>query len=178
MRLALAALLLVACAEPGFMPTRPAFSRADVPITVCPAGYVAEGDEGARKMVGWATGTINERLGFALFKMVSATSDQCDVTAIVGAPSEAGWRDPGGDATFDSHRTTNPRCVITTSNTGTDEILGYVLEHELGHCAGLDHDDWDGSIMRRVQFPTPDGSWPPWVDDWDRALLRQTYRPQ
>ncbi len=182
-------LLLVGCAEPGFMLTRPHFAALDVPISVCPSDYVlGRADEGARKMTAWAIGTSNERLGFALFKMMDAAQTDCDVTVVIGTPVDVGpafdvqthaddAARAGGDARFDPATLTGTRCAITTSNTGSDEILGYVLEHELGHCAGLDHDDWDGSIMRRVQRRTEDAEWPPWIDDWDRALLRRTYRP-
>jgi len=177
-RSVLLALLLTACAEPGFMPTRPHWEVREEPLTVCASAYDGMGaytDAGIVKMTTDVLSTIDSRLGFKLYQ--SATDD-CDITVTVGAPVEAGWRDPGGDASFDPARTSGLRCAITTANTGSDEILFYVIEHELGHCAGLDHDDWDGSIMRRVQRERADLEFPPWIDDSDRALLRRTYGPQ
>lgn len=171
---ALLALLLVGCAEPGFMTSRPHWSRSEVPLSVCASAYVGD-SVGAQKMVRDVIGTINERLSFKLYTYAEATALECDVIAIVGAPVEAHWRDPGGDASFDPRAVAGTRCLVTTANTGTDELLFYTLEHELGHCAGLDHDDWDGSIMRRVQRPAEPMEWPPWIDDHDRALLRETY---
>lgn len=177
MRAALVALLLLACTEPGFMPTRPAFDRRDVPLVVCAVSYAGDYEEGARKMAKDALATLNRRLGFDLFAFEGDAASACDIAVTIGVPSEAGYLDPGGDASFDPARTANPRCVVRTVNTGTDELLAYTLQHELGHCAGLAHDPWIGSIMRRVQTPTPVGSWPPWLSDADRALLRETYGP-
>lgn len=170
MRFAFTVLLLAGCAEPGFMAVRPDFRASDVPITVCAAAY-AGGSIGAVKQVSSAIGTTDQRLGFKLFVLAESN---CDVQFTIGVPVEAGWRDPGGDAVFGT-QATGLRCRATTSNVPSIEILGYVIQHELGHCAGLDHDDWDGSIMRRTQRIRGDTEFPPWISDSDRALLRSTY---
>jgi len=58
------------------------------------------------------------------------------------------------------------------------ELLNLTIHHELGHCLGLAHDDFEQSIMRREQSPTPWGQLPPWISDDDRALVRSLYAPR
>jgi hypothetical protein len=90
-------LLLVACVpEAGFMPTRPSWSNAEEPFTVCTTAYVGD-STGARKMVGDVLNTIDSRLGFKLYADATAG---CDVTILVGVPVDVGspWSDPGGHA--------------------------------------------------------------------------------
>jgi len=157
------------------MLTRPHWAEGEEPLAVCSSAYIGD-SAGARKMTSDAIGTINQRLGFKLY---TAADVDCDVTVVVGAPVDVGtpWSDPGGHADYDPSVTSGVRCRVVTANTGTDELLFYTLEHELGHCVGLAHDDWDGSIMRRVQRSRTDGEFPPWISDHDRALLRETYLP-
>lgn len=96
----------------------------------------------------------------------------------IGVPAEPGWLDPGGTAEIITEPDGSKTCLIQTSNTGTDEILSYVILHELGHCLGLAHDDWEGSIMRRTQSNAPDLRDAPRISDHDRALLRNRYGGQ
>jgi predicted Zn-dependent protease len=162
--------------EPGFMAVRPHWQPSDFPLRVNAGSYATPGELSAhdRTAVFSAISTVNERLGFPTLRLATGdeTWDSAAITVTVGVPTEQGWQDPGGTATIHDHR-----CEIETANTGTDEILGLVLYHELGHCLGLAHDPWEGSIMRPVQTPTPDGELPPWIDDSDRALLRDVYGP-
>lgn len=172
---ALIALLMTGCiGEPGFMSTVPHWRDDEPrPIEICLEAHVGEPDTA---QVSRVIRTMNDRLGFKLYALAT-TPGVCTVFLTLGVPSEPGWIDPGGNATIYSDRTDGLRCSAQTSNTGTLELTFDTIEHELGHCVGLAHDDWNGSIMRRVQTPTPDGEFGPWIDDHDRALLRETYAP-
>lgn len=161
--------------EPGFMVIRPTWSHADFPIHVCASAYVDEGTVDVPEVVSRVIRTIDNRLGFKAFAFATP-SEGCSVVAVLGEPVDTAWMDPGGAADIDPVRTRGTRCSIHTANTGTTEILFYVVEHELGHCLGLAHDDWDGSIMRRMQHGRDD-EFGPWITDHDRRLLRETYLP-
>jgi hypothetical protein len=167
--------------EPGLMAGTPGFGSRDVPINVCPGGYVPdiEGTERAFSAAQDAVNTINQRLGLTVLQVSGPHGDgPCGITVLVGVPSEHsaghGVVDSGGAAVFDNG---SRHCAVTTTNTGTDELLGLVLQHELGHCLGLAHDDYELSIMRPVQSPTPDGAFPPRISDSDRELLRRVFSP-
>jgi hypothetical protein len=167
--------LLAGCSPGTFMPVYPHFERSEVPLTVCVSAY--EGDAvGARKLADYAiTTAYTDRLGFKLYTMQPAGSQECDATLIVGVPAEAGWRDPAGTCEFDPTQITGTRCQMATSNTGQDDMTTLAIEHELGHCAGLAHDDWIGSIMYPELHETPIGEFPPWLSDHERELLRQRF---
>jgi len=158
--------------EPGLMAETPGFGASDTPIFVCPRSYAPDGTEHAYTLVESAINTTNTRLGLNVLDYAApGSAGICHITVVVGAPSEHGWRDPGGDAVFTAG---SRHCDITTSNTGTDEITLLVLQHELGHCLGLDHDPFESSIMRAVQSPTS-GGFPPRITDSDRNLLRHIF---
>ena len=170
--------------EPGYMATTPQWERSDFPLQVCavayadrlvcdPASMVCD-DAGnnlscdAYATVTDAINTTNSRLGF---KALEIASTSCDITDTVGVPVEHGFTEPGGNALISAHS-----CQIQTANVH-GEVRDLVMEHELGHCIGLDHDFYQQSIMRRAQIETPMGELPPWISDSDRALLRQDFGP-
>lgn len=174
--LALVAAILVAVGvstheEPGLMPDAVTWPRDRFPLTVCPEAYLDTSDDllEAVTAVGEASDVINDRLGFPALEV---RTDDCDVRVTVGVPTEPGM-EPGGDARI-AH---GPICHVRTANTGTSELRHLVLQHELGHCLGLAHDDFETSIMRPVQTPTPDRTFPPRITDHDRDLLRALYGP-
>lgn len=122
---------------------------------------------------------INGRLDFKAFELDRSAQNICyeghAVCIEVGVAHEPMWMDTSGDAQF---WTSNfgMVCEVRTSNTGTSEMLHLVLEHELGHCLGLAHDDYLQSIMYGGKLkPTPSGTIPPWISDHDRKLLRSMY---
>lgn len=155
--------------EPGLMSSAIDWPPDRMPLDVCPHSYVGSSVDAVAAVAG-AVDTTNERLAFDVFR-VSLNPQECDVRVDIGVPSDPGWMDPGGDARF----VNGPVCEVRTSNTGTSEILALVLQHELGHCLGLDHDEWEGSIMRRDQTATPTGQQAPRITDTDRALLIELY---
>jgi len=155
--------------EPGFMTITPGWSRSDFPLQVCSKSYVPAGTEDAASTVADALTTTNGRLGFVALE--KSTSDRCDIDITIGVPTEAGFTEPGGNA-----RIANRHVRIETANVH-GEVLGLVLQHELGHALGLAHDSYEESIMRKVQTETAPRTFPAWISDSDRDLLQDTFGP-
>lgn len=157
--------------EVGMMRVTPGWNRSDFPLKVCAHPYVEStaAATDAVEVVGDAIQTTNTRLGFQAYVVASA---RCPVNVIVGAPSEYGWIDPGGNYVI-----TREHCTVQTVNVH-GELRDLVMQHELGHCLGLAHDTYEQSIMWGTQHETPMGQLPPWISDSDRSLLRTSYGPQ
>ena len=158
--------------EPGFMARTPGWERDDFPLDVCVYTYTSEVAQGPASAEDATNAEhvfelINDRLGFAAYHI--RTTGTCQVVLIYGVPAEDGWQDPGGSAEIH-----DLFCDVVISNV-TGELETLSVYHELGHCLGLAHDDFESSIMRRTQRETPTGSFPPWITDSDRELLRRTY---
>lgn len=148
-----------------------------VPVPVVCAGYVPERSEDCSH-VSSAIERINRRLGFDAFDDQGQQEELPEgpvVTVVLGAPAEPGWSDPGGVATIRFNDDWLLSCDVRTTNTGSRELLDMTIEHELGHCLNLAHDESNTSIMRRVQRPARMGEYPPRISDHDRALLREIY---
>jgi hypothetical protein len=166
---------IVTHTEAGFMEERPLWEPGDFPLTVCASSYVET--EHRTDAVAYAVATTNSRLGFDAYVLMPVGTTACSVSIVLGAPLDVGATDPGGDAVFDSR--VPAHCAISTVNTGTAELTQLTLQHELGHCLGLAHDDFRSSIMFGGEgnslAPTPSGQFPPRITDSDRALLREAY---
>lgn len=175
--------------EPGFDPSMTfiaddvAHGRTRAPIDTCVSSYTSEDEDGIGTptsehlgMVRSAGGIINQRVGFELLNVgpINRVGDirpvDCMIMVNVGVPQDV-ERDEGGGWAYRCHDS----CCVDISNTGTSELASLVIQHELGHCLGLAHDDWEGSIMRRTQSETPDREFPPRITDSDRDLLREAY---
>lgn len=163
--------------ETGYMPGGPLFVDASVPrpAPVCVRSYaLLPEDEGPTSspddlaVANSVIGTINSRLGFGAFALAAS---ECRVTIMFGVPTESGWQDPGGAAELNYQSRV---CTISVAN-AMGELRYLVVQHELGHCLGLGHDDYESSIMRPAQRVTPTGELPPRISDSDRELLRRSY---
>lgn len=175
--------------EPGLMARRPGFTRSDLPIPVTVHAYHGDltedehAHDDALRATSRAVDTINERLGFQALEVQTHPYTALPVIGVeIGVPTEHSAADgvvidPGGAALFHPG---DRECYVTTSNTGTDALLDLVLQQELGHCLGLDHDDYGASIMcggERCTLTTPPaGSYAPRISDDDRNTLRALYQ--
>lgn len=169
--------------EPGLQPDVPRWSRGDFPLSVC-AAHDDEPDAGEHNdrlaSLTYAIETINSRLGFGVFRFT--VEGECQVHFLFNVPYEAGeWDGPGGDSEIVHSGGRATLCRVETSNVA-GELLTLTVEHELGHCLGLAHDDFASSIMRDPDlYPmesTPDRQFPPRITDFDRNLLRGMYAPE
>lgn len=156
--------------EPGWMPEGPLWQESDIPISVCPATYAsltATDADVAHAL--YVVSLLNNRVGSEIYR-VSSESD-CSLTLTYGVPAQRGWQDPGGSATLNWGARI---CDVEVSNV-MGEVRILVVYHELGHCLGLAHDDYDSSIMRPMQRYTPQGQIPPGFSDSDVSLLQDHY---
>lgn len=157
--------------EPTFRDDAIAWERSDFPLEVCADDVRATAHDGARGELAHAIRVTNARLGFAA--LVASPGEACDVRVTFGVAAEAGgeWVEPGGYARWDHGE---KFCDVGIVNV-VGELMQLAIQHELGHCLGLDHDSWEGSIMRPVQSETPMGELPPWISDTDRKAIRDRW---
>lgn len=99
------------------------------------------------------------------------------IIVLFGVPHEPGWMDTAGDAEYgrDDTRSSPTYCRVRIGNTGTSDLTHMVLVHELLHCLGLAHDDFDASVMRERQRRDISLANQVRVTDHDRALLNERY---
>lgn len=168
--------------EPGF--ASPENSWGHTPLSVTCQGYV-DADDDACSVVEDVVGVVNSRLDFNMLVWTEADPGETgDIHFTMNAPVEVGSDGPCGapgecfELTGTSHDSTYTRCMVQTMNVaGGGDLQWLVTYHGVGHCLGLAHDDYDQSIMRPTQRPTPDRALPPWISDYDRGLLRDRYAP-
>lgn len=166
-----------ACADAA--PLR--WRRSDVPIGV---NVTHGGTEGGAppseelRVAELAVRDFNAQVGFELFELDDGTGAPPDVSLVLGAPAERGdppgecrhWLRPDGFASS---------AAVVVRNVPDDATVFRVLLHELGHVAGLAHDDWTGSIMNRRTISAEAAELPPGrLTDADRSELRDLYAPR
>lgn len=162
--------------EPGFMDHTPGWRPSDFPLDVCVHTFpIAPGvDSWDLDHAEQNVRVVDDRLGFDAYRVAGDSEDSCDVLVIYSAPVDVHSsypveNDPGGSAIIYDRN-----CEISLHGV-SGELRSLTLQHELGHCLGLDHDDSDSSIMRRAQHLTEDGQYPPRISDHDRGIIRDRY---
>jgi len=161
------------CADPHEV----RWPRDALPLSV----HVALASEGTvgRGDVERAVDDFNAQLGFDLFVVHSDGDSAPNVFLTANVASEDG-SSPGecshalrrGDGLVES-------AGVTVRNVGDVVTAHRIILHELGHVAGLAHDDFESSLMfwRTVdvlESPTPIGR----LTDADRETLREIYGPR
>lgn len=156
--------------EPTFRDDAITWERSDFPLRTCARDRRAEDiDPHALAALHDVLQTVDARLGFQA--LIFVEDEPCAILVTFGVPVEPGWQDPGGYAEWSAGER---YCDVGIANVH-GELMGLVIYHELGHCLGLDHDDYEQSIMYPAQRQTPDGRLPPWISDHDRAAIRERY---
>ena len=155
--------------EARFMEATPGWAPEDFPLGVCAMDDRGSGgDRFARVAVAPVIARVSQRLGFHALTLDASV---CQIIVALGVPAEPGWMDPGGAAEFQPG---GRICSVSVSNVhGELEFL--TIHHELGHCLGLAHDDFEQSIMFPTQRKTPPRTLPPWISDVDRDAIRERY---
>lgn len=166
--------LLSPSTEPGLLDDRIQWERDEFPLKVCSHDrrtedpFALEGH--SERALDHAVSITNGRLGFSALAL--AGGDDCDIVVTFGVPAEAGFRDPGGDASWDAGEKLCSVAIVNVSG----ELETLTVQHELGHCLGLaDDQDYPQSIMNDPLAETPDRMLPPWISDHDRAQLRELF---
>lgn len=130
------------------------------------------------RVVEAAVADFNSQVGFELFALDRGLEGPVDVSLVLGAAAELG--DPPGECRHrlrGDGRATSATVVVR--NVPDDATLFRVLLHELGHLAGLAHDDWTGSMMNRRTLAAEESELPAGrLTDSDRAELRELYLPR
>jgi hypothetical protein len=163
--------------EPGFMDDRPDWRRGQFPLVVCTnAPFDIDIMREAERNRDALIGSVNTEFGFPVLRRSRGTaSDVCNITINYGVAADSPHgdsgtvlREPGGAAIING-----TSCSVELVNPGN--LVMDVLRHEVGHCLGLAHDDFDSSIMRPVQRFTPDGQFPATFTDHDVRLIREEF---
>jgi hypothetical protein len=163
--------LLSGSSEPGLLDDRIQWETDDLPLKVCSHDRRTEDpfalEDHSERALDHAISMTNSRLGFDA--LTRAGGDECHVVVTFGMPAEAGFRDPGGDASWDNGERLCSVAIVNVSG----ELETLTVQHELGHCLGLaDDSDFEQSIMNDPLVETPIRMMPPWISDHDRTLLR------
>jgi len=120
---------------------------------------------------------VNRSLGFRALTPTSDSSSADIVIDFAGALDVGSLRMKNAYGGALHHRRADGSlwCEVHTWNTGTAELADKALTHELGHCLGLAHDDFQASAM----YPSivQDGNRPTRLrfTDSDVQLLRTLY---
>ena len=166
--------------EPGFKNPSMAWDKAKFPLPIAAGTYSSEGDTDLTKehraTLKHSMDSLNRRAGFKVVRWAKE-GERGLIRMSLGGPTDETWESPGGHYVLHGNGATKEwlSCTVQTANTGTLELLYLVLYHEMGHCLGLDHDDYKASIMH----PTlaMGGTFSPWISDFDKGLLFKTYAP-
>lgn len=172
--------------EPGFM--QACFNQrglAEFDLAVCEHGQHAIGEvmwpteeipltvrtsgEMPTTSLVYAIQQLNYQVGCDLF--VISDESSANVIVFPNSPMQSGDH-PGGSTIFRREDGVQTAYIdIYGSSSGTN-VLAKVYMHELGHVLGLEHDTWQGSIMRTQQNGSVELVR---VTDHDRRILRERY---
>lgn len=148
------------------------WSKSQVPLSV----YVFEG---SLEPVESSIDFVNDRLGFVMYEMVD-TFDAAEVVVKMGIYADVDsdfYRDHNGAVRHARAADGSLRAEIRIWGIATNKILDDVIIHELGHVAGLAHDESQDSAMFSMVSDDSNRLTRLRITDADRATLRQLYSP-
>ena len=172
-------------------PTELAWPRDQIPITISSIATLGDGEPGLfaeddprHRVLDAAIRDFNGQVGFTLFRRVPSGTTEPSAWVHFGEGIEAGRHgdaEPTAPPGYVSHRISGDNLdghvYIRSDVESADRLLYRVLQHELGHLAGLAHDDFTASIMFPVtRDDTLEEMSTSHVTDSDLALLRRLYR--
>jgi len=151
--------------DPGLANPDARWKKASFPLLVDTSAYTpgADAHKHAVQATKGAIDQTNTRLGFTAYKLAN-DEVEVEIAITIGVPktvrvdstapvtsSFTSAREAGGSFELRGMGGFWDACTIETSNAGTDALLSLVLQHELGHCLDLAHDESRLSIMRDEQ---------------------------
>jgi len=161
--------------EPNGSRECPTYHWAHVPIKVRVEG-VGQVSASIVEAASRGVRAVNEDVGFRLLQL--SRDEDAPIVMEVGAASQPGWRDPGGDARLRLFQGHVVACEVALTQVPTLTLAESVSRHELYHCLSLAHDPEDEtSIMSPTQVDYDDLQLRPRLRDRDRQALRDVYLP-
>lgn len=156
--------------EAGFTPGgKTRWEKSDFPLSIA---IVKQDDElgkmNAKALMG-AVDALNSRLGFEAFAYPDVLPCKADVEVNFQVPYEKDRMETSGLATCKKGR-----CQVDICNTATLAATSLAVRHELGHVLGLDHDDFEDSLMYGGELNAGQQYR---LTDYDRSIIRARYAP-
>jgi hypothetical protein len=155
--------------------------QGQLPLSVSAPTATGEEAEEVRDQIESAVDLINSQLGFAFLAAVPGEATP-DIVVTWNAAYESGEGTTAADRAPGScsfqRLDGNMRADVRVRALGNNRLSHRVLVHELGHCGlGLDHDDFESSIMYRT---TRDDTWDDRMSftrftDYDVEITRELY---
>lgn len=148
----------------------PQWGFDNLPIRVA----VVDGKVEGGPVTARATRALNERLGFKLLLYVH---ERADIRVHWGAAYAVGEKSPAGSCGFVREEGRGYRGSIFIRGQHSVGAEARIIQHELGHCGlMLAHDDFDSSLMARVQKNVDTPGFHGRLTDHDVEIIRKRYR--
>ena len=145
------------------------WERSDFPLTIFIAAQDVMWDDENREALHSAVGVTNYRLGFPAFRVVGKDKPDPKVSMRFQVPYEEGVMETSGLATCKKGW-----CKVEICNVPTVTEMTLAIRHELGHVLGLDHDDFEDSLMFGGELNSGQQYR---LTDYDRSIIRARYSP-
>lgn len=142
------------------------WERGDFPLRVSIVQQDMTLDDMNRESLSTAMSLMNHRLGFAAFQIAN---EDAHVAFLFQVPYEKGRMEKSGLATCKEKW-----CKVEICNVPTVTEMTLAIRHELGHVLGLDHDDFEDSLMYGGELNAGQQYW---LTDYDRSIIRAKYAP-
>ena len=157
---------LAVCEAGNFTQEEITWDVSRIPLTVR-----VSGQEPSTSLT-YAIEQINSQVGCTVLAM--SDESESDVVVFPNTPMATGDH-PGGSTIFRRDNGVQRSYVDIFGSSAGSNVLSKVYMHELGHVLGLEHDFWQGSIMRLSQNNSVELVR---LTDNDRSILGERYCSQ